>query len=100
MRARKRSEFRQFRRAYVSDDNIKPERSRRYTGHPHIFKAGQVVRETGIYEVLHERQHRSAHDALMYRDEEFPACDQCGNGVRFKIIRTAPYIFDDEDFCQ
>jgi len=27
----------------------------------------------------------------------FPSCDQCGEKVRFRLIRTAPYIFDDED---
>ena len=27
-----------------------------------------------------------------------PACDTCDEKVRFKVIRTAPYIFDDEDF--
>jgi hypothetical protein len=54
--------------------------------------------ESGIYEVAHHRGHRATHDAVMVRGNQFPACDQCGASVRFKIKRTAPYIFHDEDF--
>jgi len=36
----------------------------------------------------------------MYRDDLFPVCDQCDLRVRFKLIRSAPYIFDDEDFAK
>jgi len=34
----------------------------------------------------------------MHREDLFPVCDQCDTRVRFKLVRTAPYIFDDEDF--
>ncbi len=63
------------------------------------FRPGDVIRESGIYEVVHYRGHRATHDAVMVRGTQFPACDQCGASVRFKIKRTAPYIFHDEDFA-
>jgi hypothetical protein len=66
--------------------------------HGKVFLPGQPVPETGIYEVVHDRSHRQAHEAVMHGGDLFPACDQCDMRVRFKLVRTAPYIFEDEDF--
>ena len=63
-----------------------------------LFGAGETVRETGIYEVIHDRAHRSTHEVVMLSGDSFPACDTCHDQVRFRLIRTAPYIFQDEDF--
>lgn len=63
-----------------------------------FFKPGDTVRETGIYEVVHDRDHRSVHEAVMLAKDVFPACDTCYEKVRFRLLRTAPYIFDDLDF--
>ena len=30
----------------------------------------------------------------------FPACETCESRVRFRLVRTAPYIFQDEDFAK
>lgn len=54
--------------------------------------------ETGIYEVLHDNSHRTAHEVVMLSGDSFPLCDTCSDRVRFRLIRTAPYIFQDEDF--
>jgi hypothetical protein len=76
-------------------------RHRRKPGqHTKMFLPGQPDQESGIYEVIHDKCHRQAHEAVMYRDDLFPACDQCELKVRFKLIRSAPYIFDDEDFAK
>jgi hypothetical protein len=63
-----------------------------------FFKPGDTVRETGIYEVVHDRGHRTTHEAVMLAKDMFPACDTCFEKVRFRLVRTAPYIFDDLDF--
>lgn len=63
-----------------------------------LFSAGETVRETGIYEVIHDRAHRIAHEVVMLNGDAFPPCDTCEQRVRFRLIRTAPYIFQDEDF--
>ncbi|MGC2696642.1 MAG: hypothetical protein WA738_12725 [Candidatus Angelobacter sp.] len=65
-----------------------------------LFSAGEAVKETGIYEVIHDGAHRTAHEAVMLNGESFPLCDTCEERVRFRLIRTAPYIFQDEDFCE
>ena len=69
-------------------------------GHGKMFLPGVPVPETGIYEVIHNRAHREPHEVVMHRGDPFPPCDQCDMLVRFKLIRTAPYIFDDEDFVE
>jgi len=63
-----------------------------------LFNAGETVRETGIYEVIHDRAHRVAHEVVMLNGDAFPPCETCEQRVRFRLIRTAPYIFQDEDF--
>lgn len=90
-----------------------PNRRRRFTAkgegprHTHhsggrtdgtLFKAGETVRQTGIYEVVHDRMHREHHDVVMLAGDTFPACETCDQRVRFRLVRTAPYIFQDEDF--
>jgi hypothetical protein len=62
------------------------------------YRFGEVVRQSGIYEVIHDRNHREAHEVVMISGEYFPDCDTCKEKVRFRLIRTAPYIFQDEDF--
>jgi hypothetical protein len=62
------------------------------------YRAGEVVRQSGIYEVMHDRDHREAHEVVMISGQSFPDCDTCKEKVRFRLIRTAPYIFQDEDF--
>lgn len=62
------------------------------------YRAGEVVRQSGIYEVIHDREHREAHEVVMISSERFPDCETCKEKVRFRLIRTAPYIFQDEDF--
>lgn len=73
---------------------------RKPSQHTKMLLPGQPVLESGIYEVIHDKGHRQAHEAVMYRDDLFPACDHCDLKVRFKLIRSAPYIFDDEDFAK
>jgi hypothetical protein len=79
-------------------ENKRPGRHRKAGQHTNIFLPGQAVLESGIYEVIHDRTHRASHEAVMHREDLFPVCDQCDTRVRFKLVRTAPYIFDDEDF--
>jgi len=63
-----------------------------------IFSAGETVKQTGIYEVVHESGHRSPHEVVMLSGDAFTPCATCEAHVRFRLVRTAPYIFQDEDF--
>jgi hypothetical protein len=67
-------------------------------GDSKLYKPTDVIRLTGIYEVIHDRDHRETHEVVMHAGDVFPACDTCDLRVRFRLLRTAPYIFDDEDF--
>lgn len=66
--------------------------------HGQTFRAGEVVRQSGIYETVHEGAHRDPHEVVLIESDPFPPCDTCSGQVRFRLIRTAPYIFTDEDF--
>ena len=66
--------------------------------HSKLHHPGDAVLESGIYEVVHDADHRSAHEVVMISGDQFPTCDNCMDQVRFRLVRTAPYIFSDEDF--
>ncbi len=74
--------------------------SRNTTRQPHgrLFRPGDVIRESGIYEVIHDQAHRTSHEVVMISKDLFPTCDSCDDRVRFRLVRTAPYIFQDLDF--
>jgi hypothetical protein len=84
----------------AKDRGDEPGRFHSRKRHAKMFLPGEPVPETGIYEVIHDRRHRDAHEVVMHRGDPFPPCDQCDKRVRFKLVRTAPYIFDDEDFVE
>jgi hypothetical protein len=103
MQTTKKAVSRQIVRSGHNRPNLKGGgKSRHHSGqggrHTSLFAAGEIVKETGIYEVVHDHQHRTAHEVVMLNGDSFPPCDTCNERVRFRLIRTAPYIFQDEDF--
>jgi hypothetical protein len=52
-------------------------------------RAGEQVRQTGLYRVSH-RQHRPAHAAILWQGETFPHCRICGEAVSFQFLQPAP----------
>jgi hypothetical protein len=58
--------------------------------------ADEEVPESGIYHVLHEDGTKDT--VVFLRGVLFPPCGDCGKRVRYAVLRTAPYIFDHEDF--
>ena len=61
-----------------------------------IYVPGEEVPESGIYQMIHESGDQET--VLLLRAAVFPACEDCGQRVRYKVLQTAPYIFHDEDF--
>lgn len=80
------------------EKNLPSNPESRRVPHGELFVAGSVVRESGIYEVIHDLGHRTAHEVVMIAAELFPTCDVCDHRVRYRVLRTAPYIFSDVDF--
>jgi len=64
-----------------------------------VFYAGEIIPETGIYLINHGTGHQAALERLMPKGLSFPECSTCGTRVRFKLVRGAPSIWDDEDFA-
>jgi hypothetical protein len=73
-------------------------RHERNSAHGPLFRPGDAILESGIYEVIHDNAHRTAHEVVLISRDRFPSCDTCTDRVRFKLVRTAPYIFQDADF--
>ncbi len=63
-----------------------------------VFQPADQVPESGVYQVLHYR-HRLYHDVTIARGASFPQCSECGNNVRFRLIRAAPDIEADRNFA-
>jgi hypothetical protein len=64
-----------------------------------VFAPGDAVQQPGVYAVLHGKQHREPHDVLVLRTlGAFPACRDCGDEVRYRLVLAAPHILTDEDF--
>lgn len=87
-----------MRRARAANGSGKSNHTHRPSAHGPKFRPGDPVRESGIYEVIHGGEHRQAHEVVMLKGTAFPICDSCSEDVRFRLIRTAPYIFQDGDF--
>ncbi len=62
-----------------------------------VYKPGDEVPESGIYQVMHY-QHRLYHEAVLVGGSRFPECQQCEQRVRFRLVGTAAHIEDDRDF--
>ena len=80
------------------EDDPGQHRPRKRGNHRKIYAAGEVIPESGIYEVMHEENHRAVHESVLVKGDKFPLCDTCDDRVRFRVVRTAPYIFHDDDF--
>jgi hypothetical protein len=62
-----------------------------------VYKPGDKAPQSGVYRVVH-KQHRPEHEVTLFRSEQFPRCNRCGDEVRFSLARIAQSIRDDEDF--
>jgi hypothetical protein len=62
------------------------------------YRPGQLAPISGIYTVAHLR-HRSAHDVVAIRGEEFPPCRVCQGAVRFYISHVASHMTHDLDLA-
>ena len=88
------------RRAFQLKDHApeRPPKGGRRRGSDRTSRPGDTVRQSGIYEVVHERHHRVTHEVVMISGDQFPPCETCREHVRFKLVRAATYIFYDQDF--
>lgn len=62
------------------------------------FKPGEKVPHSGIYNVVHDRNHTQPHEVTCVYDEHFPPCNHCGQHPRFILVRKALHVTHHEDF--
>lgn len=63
----------------------------------HDFRPGENAPEAGVYLVVHAG-HRPEHHVTLFRGDQFPPCGRCGEEVRFRLVRAAGAIAEDQDF--
>jgi hypothetical protein len=61
-------------------------------------KAGEKVKKSGIYVVRHDKEHVEDHDVTCVAGKTFPECLECGDGVRFLLVRHAIGVGSHEAF--
>ena len=64
------------------------------------YSPGMPVRESGIYDVIHDENHKQHHQVTCVKGDTFPPCRGCTSKVRFKLNTRAEHIKDDAHFAQ
>lgn len=62
------------------------------------FRAGDTVKKSGIYSVHHKDGHAEDHDVTCLAGKTFPDCGECGDAVRFLLVRHATLVSRHEQF--
>lgn len=67
------------------------------TAPPDIFKPGDEVPRSGIYQVIHAN-HGKTHEVTCVYSDQFPPCRRCSHDVRFVLMRGAQHVASHEHF--
>ena len=82
----------------TSDGN----RSRPTKGDHALYKPGDTVPESGIYDVFHGRldghEHAGPYQVTAIRGTLFPLCRVCSDHVRFRLFQAATHLNADHHF--
>jgi len=62
------------------------------------YEPGDIVPESGIYDVVHDKGHKQPHQVTAIKDKRFPPCRGCQHGVRFRENQQAIHLHDHPDF--
>jgi hypothetical protein len=62
------------------------------------LKAGDTVKKSGIYSVHHKDGHAEDHNVTCLAGKTFPGCGECGDAVRFNLVRHATHVMRHEQF--
>jgi hypothetical protein len=61
------------------------------------FKPGDVVPESGIYNVTHDPRHAASHQVTCIEGDRFPPCRGCDH-PRFILARGAVHVKEQRSF--
>jgi len=62
------------------------------------IKAGEKIKKSGIYSVLHDGKHAESHEVTCIAGKTFPLCNDCGELVRFVLMKHAKHVGRSEHF--
>lgn len=62
------------------------------------YKPGDTVERSGIYQVIHDRNHSATHEVTVVFGKKFPPCNHCGSSPRFVLVRAAQHIEHNDNF--
>jgi hypothetical protein len=60
--------------------------------------SGEKVKKSGIYKARHKDEHVEDHEVTCMSGRTFPICLECGDSVRFALVRHAPNVDRHEQF--
>jgi hypothetical protein len=63
-----------------------------------VYKPGDIVKSSGIYRVIHDKQHAETHEITAIHGKKFPPCNHCGHHPRFVQVRSAQHIIHNQYF--
>jgi hypothetical protein len=63
-----------------------------------MFKAGDKIRKSGIYSVLHHGKHAETHEVTCVAGKTFPPCGECGQLVQFILVQHAKLVDRHDHF--
>ena len=61
------------------------------------YKPGDHVPESGVYSVVHDKNHHQPHDVTYIAGRKFPPCKNCEH-PRFTLKLAAQHISDHQSF--
>jgi hypothetical protein len=63
------------------------------------YTPGDTVPSSGIYEVIHGLdENKKPHEVIALQGEVFPTCQTCQRQVKFKLVKAAKLIKQDDSF--
>jgi len=63
------------------------------------YTPGDTVPTSGIYQVIHEPgENKKPHEVIALQGELFPVCRTCLREVKFKLLKAANHIRQDDSF--
>jgi hypothetical protein len=63
-----------------------------------VFQPGDKVPRSGVYRVMHARNHAPRHEVTVVYGRDFPLCNACGRQARFVLLRPARVVDSNPHF--
>lgn len=62
------------------------------------YSPGDTVEHSGVYKVIHDKNHTKEHEVTCVYGKTFPPCNHCGKHPRFVSVYLAQHIDANDHF--